>query len=129
MPSLFDELESTSQAAITTVFGDGIRIRPMKEAGNYGGGPDPDRAVVETVGTIGSAPNTGKLDYPGTRADGADAALAPSEIWLDRAAVAAIGYALKRGDQIETISTPVRKFVIASADPGEHGDLRIVLTK
>lgn len=129
MPSLFDEIESASQAAITTVFGDGIRIRPMKAAGNYGGGADPDRPVVETVGTIGTAPNTAEADYPGTRSDGAPAALSPSEIWLDRAVVAAIPYDLKRGDVIETISSPVRRFVVATAERGDNGDMRIVLAK
>lgn len=131
MPSLFDEIESASQAAITSVFGGGIRVLPMAGDKNYGGGPDPARAAVEIVATFASAPTIGAIDYSGTQKNGADSALAHAEIWIDRAALAAMPYRPRRGDKIEILNgvTPPPVFVVAAAEPGDHGDMRIVLAR
>jgi hypothetical protein len=128
MPSLFDEIEAASQAAITYVYGDGIRIRPMKGDGNYGGSPDPNRPVKEVAATFSSAPNVGAIDYPGTQSNGAPAALSPSEIWIDRAQALTIGYELKRGDVIERVPSGA-SYRVAQAEAGDHGDIRVVLVR
>lgn len=130
MPSLFDEIEAASQAAIDAVFGDGnVRIVPQAQSSNYWGGSDPARMPMNIRATFSAAPMVGKGDYPDTRRDGSDLSLAPAELWIERGAAAAIPYTLKRGDKIEISrgSGGPRIYTIAVPEYGDHGDIRILL--
>lgn len=130
MPSFFDQIEAVSQAAVTSIFGDVIRIIPRSGDLNYGGGNDGSRQPVEVAATFSSAPTVVATDYPGTQRNGAETIMAPSEIWIDRAVVVSIPYALRKGDHIVLIGAPgAPKFTVLAAEPGDHGDVRVTLTK
>ena len=108
MTSLFDQIELASQQAITATFG----ARPVRDF----------------PATFARAPKVAAPDYVRTDRNGAEASLGPSELWIDRETVAAIGYEPRRGDKIEFISGSGQTFVVAAVEPGDSGDLRIMLT-
>lgn len=128
MPSPFDEIDAAMQADIDALFGEGIRIRP--QAGDeYTRGADPDRPVAEGVrATVARAPQAKKTDFRGTASNGVPVTTAPAEIWIDRAAYAALGYAIRGGDFIELTDDPgVPRFTVAAVHPGDGGDVQIIL--
>lgn len=129
MPSLFDEIDAGMQSVVDAVFGEGIRVEPQAGDGNYSAGADPARPVRENVRAIvGRAPIAKGVDYSGTTRNGPPVATSPAEVWLDRAAYAALGYAITRGDRIVlTGEAGAPCFTVASALPGDNGDVRIIL--
>lgn len=129
MPSPFDAIAADMQAAMDSTFGEGIRLRPMAGDGNYSAAADPDRPVRDTRAIVSRAPKVGQSNFRGTTTNGAALAVAPSEVWLDRAAWAALGYTPRRGDRIEFTedSDPPPQAAIAAVQAGEHGDLRLIL--
>lgn len=131
MSSLFDQIDATAQAALTSVFGDDIRIVPVQVRGNYGGSSDAARSPVSIKATFSSAPKAGALDYPNTSRDGAPGVLALAELWIDRAQAAAIGYLPTRNDKIEISGSAEHRgtYTVAHVEPGDHGDLRVILVK
>lgn len=127
MPSPFDAIDARMQAAIDKVFGEGIRIIPMI-GGNYSKAPDPNRAAMDCRATVSRAPASANIDYPSTNAPSSNSALDPVEIWIDRAAYAALGYALRRGDVIVLLDEAGQPKYAATAvyDSGQ-GDVHVPL--
>jgi|GEM_PF-1599049 len=127
MPSPFDEMDAEIQAVVDETFGEGIRIEPML-SGNYSTGPDPSRPVRTTRATISRAPSVVSINYPATNRTSADAAMAPVEVWLDRAAYGALGYTLRKGDNIVfTDETGEPRFSVAAVHNSDHSDIRVPL--
>jgi hypothetical protein len=129
MPSPFDAIDAAMQAAIDHRFGEGIRIVPMVGDTNYSGGPDPARPVRDGVrATVARAPKAGATDYSGSQRNGASFAAMPAELWIDRAAYAAVGYKITRGDEIVlTDDAGAPSFTVASVHEGDNGDVAIIL--
>jgi hypothetical protein len=127
MPSPFDQFDAAAQAAIDTTFGEGIRIEPMA-AGNYAAAPDPSRPARMTRATISRAPAVRETNLPGTNRRAAAFAASPIEAWIDRAAYAAIGYRLVKGDVIVLIEQAGEpRFHISAAHPGDERDVTLAL--
>lgn len=129
MPSPFDAIDASLQAAIDQTFGGGVTVRPQA-AGNYTGGADPLRPAISGVrATVARAPGIKNTDFNNSNRNGAPLAVAPSEIWIDRAAYAALGYRLKRDDIVELTEegSPPPSFKIAAVHDGDHGDVQIIL--
>ncbi len=127
MPSPFDAFDAAAQAVIDATFGEGIRIEPMR-AGNYAAGADPDRPVRATRATVSRAPGVRKTNYPSTNRQSADVAASPTEAWIDRAAYAALGYPLRRGDIIiltDDARTP--RFEVTACHETDGGDVQVLL--
>lgn len=131
MTSFFDEIDGAAQAAVAGIFGDVVKIKPFRKGGNYGGAIDPDRPVVEFIGTLSTAPKTGTIDYQTTDRNGPVTSVAPAELWVDRANVALIGYLPQKDDKIEVAGTDgsFSNYTVAAVDHQDHGDLRILLMK
>jgi len=127
--SLFDDIDGSLQAAMDHVFGEAIRVLPQLAGGNYGAGaPDPARPPLDTRAIISRAPNTGKLDFAGTSRRGVELSLAPSECWMDRAAYAALGYAIRPGDIIELTEKSCVRVTVSNVALGDHRDIVIHFT-
>lgn len=128
MPSPFDAIDAAMQADIDRLFGEGINVRP--QAGDqYAGIPDPARPAIEGVrATVARSAQAKRTDFSGTGRAGVPVATAPAEIWIDRAAYAALGYRIRRGDLIEMAEDiPVTKHTVAAVNDGDHGDVQIIL--
>lgn len=127
--SLFDDIDGSVQAAMDQVFGEAIRVLPQRVGGNYGAGaPDPARPPLDTRAIISRAPNTGKLDFARTSRAGVELSLAPSECWMDRAAYAALGYAIRPGDIIALTEKGGVRVTVSNVAPGDHRDIVIHFT-
>ena len=126
--SLFDDIDGSLQAAMDQVFGEAIRVLPQR-GGNYGAGaPDPARPAFDTRAIISRAPNTGKLDFARTSRAGAELSLAPSECWMDRAAYALLGYAIRPGDIIALTEKGGVRVTVSNVALGDHRDIVIHFT-
>lgn len=127
--SLFNDIDGSLQAAMDQVFGEAIRVLPQRVGGNYGvGAPDPARPPLDTRAIISRAPNTGKLDFARTSRAGVELSLAPSECWVDRAAYAALGYAIRPGDIIVLTDKGGVCVTVSNVAPGDHRDIVIHFT-
>ena len=127
--SLFDDIDGSLQAAMDQVFGEAIRVLPQRVGGNYGvGAPDPARPPLDTRAIISRAPNTGKLDFARTSRAGVELSLAPSECWKDRAAYAALGYAIRPGDIIALTEKGGVCVTVSNVAVGDHRDIVIHFT-
>lgn len=127
--SLFDDIDGSLQAVMDQVFGEAIQVLPQRVGGNYGAGaPDPARPPLDTRAIISRAPNTGRLDFAGTSRRGVELYLAPSECWMDRAAYAALGYAIRPGDIIELTDKGGVRVTVADVALGDHRDIVIHFT-
>lgn len=123
MPAAFDAIDQLLQDAMEELYGELVTIRPMAGADpNYGRGPDGSRPVVPNiVAVISIGPMAAGADYSGSTRSGAGMAQGAGEIWLSAAALAAIGYALRRGDVIERANG--ERYQIAPPPPTEQGDM------
>ncbi len=127
--SVFDDIDGSVQAAMDQVLGEAIRVLPQLVGGNYGAGaPDLARPPLDTRAIISRAPNTAKLDFSGTSRRGAELSLAPSECWMDRAAYAALGYAIRPGDIIELTEKGGVRVTVSHVALGDHRDIVIHFT-
>lgn len=127
MPSPFDALDAAVQTAIDQTFGEGIRIEPML-SGDYAKAPDPERPARSCRATISRAPGAKATNFPSTNRKSSDLAVSPTEAWIDRAAYAALGYPIRRGDFIvltEAAGSP--RFEVAAAHRGDYGDVTLPL--
>lgn len=129
MPSPFDAIDAAMQATVDALFGEGIRVIPQAGDPNYAAGDDPDRPARAGVrATVAIAAKIATTDYSGSMRNGAPVASAPSELWIDRIAYAALGYALKRGDFVEITELPGQPvYKIAAVRPFDSGDVQIIL--
>lgn len=130
MPSPFDEIDAAAQAVIDETFGEGITIRPMVGDGNYSATPDPARPVA--VGVRAAVARNGGVkptDFNNSNRNGAALATSPVELWIDRAAYAALGYDLKRGDRVEITEdgTPPPSYAVAAVHKGDGADVQVIL--
>ena len=124
MSSPFDAIDADMQSAIDAAFGSVVTIRPMA-GGNYSLAADPSRPVrVNVPATVAIAQGVKTTDFNNSNRDGAPVTRRQSEIWIDRLAYAALGYELRRDDQI---ITGQGSFAVASTQPGDNGDVRVVL--
>lgn len=128
MPSPFDEFDAAMQADIDALFGEGVRIIPQS-GDQYTKGVDALRPMRENVrATIARAPKVARTDYSGTSTHGAPVSHMMSEAWIDRAAYAALGYALQRGDLLEIPGVAsTERFTIMDVRPSDGGDVQIIL--
>ncbi|MBN9033698.1 MAG: hypothetical protein BGO05_05435 [Rhizobiales bacterium 63-7] len=128
MPSPFDDIDAAMQADIDRLFGEGISIIPQL-GDEYTRIPDPDRPVKSGIrATIARAATGGATDYRGSARDGASLSASTAEMWIDRAAYAALGYRLVRGDIVElSDETPPPRFVVAAVNDGDGGDVQVIL--
>lgn len=127
MPSPFDEIDAAAQAAIDETFGEGIRVRPMR-GGNYAKAGDPDRPARDLRATVSRAPAVSAANYPSTNRKAAGVAASPTEIWIDRAAYASLGYELRRGDVIVLADDEgAPEFIATAVHPADNGDVQIPL--
>ena len=130
MPSPFDALDASLQAEMDKAFGEGITIRPQV-GGNYSVAADSLRPVKTGVRAIVShSPREAATDFRNSNRNGVPLALSPSSAWLQRAAIAALGAELRRGDVIEfpEAGAPAPTAVVAVAQKGDHGDLNLIFT-
>ncbi|UYZ08560.1 hypothetical protein CFBP5507_06040 [Agrobacterium salinitolerans] len=128
MPSPFDEFDAAMQADVDALFGEGIKIIP-RAGDEYTSAPDPERPSQEGIrATVARAPGSKPATYRGSQRTSADIHSSPAEIWIDRAAYAALGYELRRGDIIElTDDDPATRYTVGSVGRGDGGDVRIIL--
>jgi len=127
--ALFDDIDGSLQAAMDQVFGEAIRVLPQQVGGNYGAGaPDPARPPLDTRAIISRAPNQGKVDFANTNRAGVPLSLSPSECWMDRAAYAALGYPIRRGDVIELTDKGAARVTVSDVALGDHRDIVIHFT-
>lgn len=128
MPSPFDAIDAAMQAVIDRQFGEGIRVIPQI-GDQYTKTPDPERPAVEGLrATVARAPQARPTDFNGTARNGAPVSSSPAELWIDRAAYAAIGYPLRRGDIIELTDDPTApRYTVGAVNPGDGGDVQIIL--
>lgn len=127
--SLFDDIDDSLQTAMDHVFGEAILVLPQRVGGNYGAGaPDPARPPLDTRAIISRAPNIAKLDFARTSRAGVELSLAPSECWMDRAAYATLGYAIRPGDIIELTDKGGVRVTVSNVALGDHRDIVIHFT-
>jgi hypothetical protein len=134
MPSPINDAFRASQAALMSVFGEGVEIVPMK-TGDYSTGPDPDRARITTTAKLSTAIKSvelkGQQTGRGSEFQGATRAMTDSpELWIDADTVRGLAWKPKHGDiVIATARDGSPRFTVLASYPGDLGDLHIVLTR
>jgi hypothetical protein len=127
MPSPFDALDAVVQTAMDATFGEDIRIEPMA-TGNYAFAPDPVRLACTARAVVSRAPQTAATNFPSTNRKSAQLAAGPTEAWLAAAALAGLGYALRKGDVIAlTEDAGEPRYTITAVFITDQGDARLLL--
>ena len=126
MASPFDAIDARAQTVVTAQFGEALFFRPMA-GGQYAQSPDPERQPMAGRGVPSRAAET-KDTYPfsHSRLHTHPTVLAPAEIWIDAAQVAALGYALRRGDGVDLIDDGL-SYLISAVLPGDEGDAHLLI--
>lgn len=129
MSSPFDDLDLAMQGVIEETFGEDITIIPRGGDFNF---PiaDPLRPIVSGVRAIVSTGvGLAASDFNNSNRNGAPVVNGSTEVWIDATTAAAIGYAIKRNDLIDSVdaTAKVKRFTVSSAIFAENGDLHIYM--
>lgn len=128
--SIFDRLVSSADGVVTSVMGTAAEILPRLAGRLSQPVADPARPVVTVTGVFTDIP-AGEDTLEGQRQRGEFAgatttAVSQTHLWLSRAEFARIPFALGEHDALRIGD---RLFGIAKADPTDHGDVILMLTR
>jgi hypothetical protein len=133
MTSPFDELDAELSAAVLTAYGEAAAIVPRRGGQYAAPGFDPERSSgpVPVMGVFTATPEVsvfGSAD--GQVVVNGRTITADAILWLSKAQVAAIGFQIKRDDQIiMEAQTGKPTYTVVAPAMTELGDTQLFLVK
>lgn len=132
MPSLFDEIDALSQAAIEEQTGEPVAFIGMI-SGDYTRAPDPARPEQTGLATVSISPRTGRVadGIQGRSSSGSQRAFPSAELWMSAAAFAGLDWEPVKDDKV--VVSPgeagAAEYTVSGVYPMDHGDVQIILSR